>query len=320
MIKMFKSSLAIGLAASTILLATLSACSDQELTKVEPQDARKRLTETGYSIDQEGFRQAVDGLDAAAAQMFIAAGFNVDAMADAITYPVKGTSRYHQPKLPLFLEDFYRDDSFREILVAMFDNGFSPTEPILGFAGGGMFPYYTTNLMAEALRLGDEEFIGFLREYGGDFNVSPGCFQHRPDCSVHGSLAGWIFHVPQRNLQNGIWSLDDAIAAYGLMKANGLLAATPASDGASDHDPFLMASIAYQKFFWAPNDAQIDALWQEVGKPRPILPYGMRWKMTDPAERNNIAGSKDFRDYLVEKAFPCLEVNDYVACVEAPPA
>lgn len=319
MVKIFKSSVVIGFAVAAVLVAVLSACSEQKLSEIDPQEARKQLTETGYEINQNGFRQAVDRLDVTAAQMFIAAGFDINAMADALAYPVEGNSRYHQPKMPAFLAEHYQDDSFRKILISMFENGFSPAEPVFAYDGGGAFPYYTTNLMAEALRLGDGEFVSFLRGYDADFSVSPGCFQRRPDCSVSGSLAGWMFYMPRRNLKNDIWSLGEALAAYRMMEEQGLLATTQEMDGESRKDPYLAASIAYQKFFWAPDNVQVDALWQQLGKPRPILPYGMRWKMADPKERRNIAGSRDFQDYLVKKAFPCLDSRDYVDCVESPP-
>jgi len=284
-----------------------------KLAKLEPPEARQKLMESGYTLDQNGFREAVDFLDADAVALFIAAGFDTNAMADALSYPVNRAQAYEESKLPAQLETNYADPAYRAILSTMFENGFSPTEPLSGYG-------YTTTLFVESLRIGDEDFIEFLRGYEADWTTKPGCYQHNPRCKNPGSTAGWLFYIPGRTKS---WSLDAAFDAYERLKALGL--AEPASG--EDSDPYLMASITFNKFLWELDNPDVDALWQAVGSPRIILPYGTsvedEARDSDPDRAMGSSGSRLMqREYLLDKVFPCIAENgdDYYACLESPPA
>lgn len=314
-------------ALAAIILAAVPACSggkdagnggaaapkENKLAKVEPAEARQQLMERGYQIDQNGFRETVDFLDPDGAALFIAAGFDINAMADALSYPVNRAGAYEESKLPAHLEANLADESYRAILAAMFQNGFTPTEPVRAEAS-------TTSLFAESLRIGDDDFISFLRAFEADWSAKPGCYQHDPDCRNPGTLDGWLFYIPDREPS---WDIDKAIAAYGRLKDLGL--AKPLAGEASD--PYLMASLAFQKFLWARDHAEIDALWQEAGSPRIILPYGTdvedEARSADPEKAMFYSGARSRqRSYLIDKVYPCIADNgdDYWACLETPPA
>ncbi|MBX3491944.1 MAG: hypothetical protein KF899_03235 [Parvibaculum sp.] len=301
---------------SATMLLGLTSCSDDSAANVDPTEARSRLVAAGYNIDQEGFRHAVDLLDATSVELFIAAGFNVNAMSDALSYPVRGQARYHYQKMPRFLEDNIGNESFRKIVRAMLDNGLKPTDALSAYDGSSRgLPFYTTSLWAESLRLGDDDFIKLLRKYDGDWLAMPNCYQKRPDCRHLGSLAGWIFLMPGRRLGNNIWDIDDALAAYNRLEQMQLLNVAETEEA----DRFLMASIAYQRFLWTENRPEIEAIWKKVGSPRPIMPFGKRSELTQPAVMEKIREYGRYNDYLRDKVFPCLADNTYAVCAETPP-
>lgn len=302
-----------------------------KLAKLEPPEARQKLMESGYTLDQNGFREAVDFLDANGVALFIAAGFDPNAMADALSYPVNRTQAYEESKLPAQLETNYADPAYRAILSTMFENGFSPSEPLRA--------PYTTSLTADALRLGDEDFIDFLGKHSADWNAKPGCYQHNPRCKNPGSMAGWLFYIPATRS----WTLEESLDAYErLQSLTGEEGAADHTTGETSADPYLMAAIAFHKFLWSADNADVDTLWQAVGSPRPILPYGT--KVGDEAQNNKPiepTGNPDWdknskalrglsnsgkmssqRSYLLDKVFPCIAENgdDYYACLESPPA
>lgn len=323
-------------AITMMAIATFAACSGGEgtssskLAKLDPPEARQKLMESGYSLDQQGFREAVDYLDPDGVALFIAAGYDANAMADALSYPVNRMQNYDEAKLPGHLEANLAEPGYRAILATMFDNGFTPSEPLRA--------PYTTSLTAEALRLGDEDFIDFLGKHGADWTAKPGCYQHNPRCKNPGSMAGWLFYVPTATKT---WTLESALDAYGRLE--GLQGETDdeSTDDASA-DPYLMAAIAYHKFLWSADNADVDALWQAVGSPRPILPYGT--KVEDEAQNNtplkssgnpewdknskalrglsNSGKMSSQRSYLNDEVFGCIADNggDYYACLENPPA
>jgi len=283
-----------------------------KLLQLDPPEARQKLMEAGYTLDQNGFREAVDFLDADSVGLFIAAGFDSNAMADALSYPVNRAQAYEESKLPAQLENYYADPAYRSILATMFEGGLSPNEPLSGFG-------YTTSLFAESLRIGDQEFIDFLRGYEADWSTKPGCYQHNPRCKNPGTMAGWLFYIPGRTKS---WSLEAAFDAYERLIALGV--AEPA-DG-DNSDPYLMASIAFNKFLWELDNPDVDALWQAVGSPRIILPYGTsvedEARDSDPDRAMGSRGSRLLqREYLLDQVFPCIADNggDYYACLESPP-
>lgn len=330
----------ISAACAALVIAVIPACSGGEgggssgankLAQLDPPEARQRLMESGYTLDQNGFREAVDFLDPDAVALFIAAGFDTNAMADALSYPVNRAQAYEESKLPGQLEANYADPAYREILSTMFQNGMPPSEPLN--AG------YTSSLTAEGLRLGDQGFIDLLTENGADWNAKPGCYQHHPRCKNAGTMAGWLFYIPATRS----WELESSLEAY--ERLQGLTDDESAGDdtaGETSADPYLMAAIAYHKFLWSADNADVDALWQEVGSPRPIMPYGQR---IDEEAQNNTplesSGNPDWdknsqalrglsnsgkmsrqRSYLNDKVFRCIADNggDYYACLENPPA
>ena len=319
-------------ALTALSLALVSACSaggdtaSNKLAELEPAEARQRLMESGYAIDQNGFRQAVDYLDADAVALYVAVGMGPDAMADALSWPVEGVSQYHNPKFPGQLEESYDNPAYRSILATMFENGISPNEPLLGIGPSRFASRYTTSLFAESLRLGDEELISFLREFEADWDAKPGCYQHNPRCRNPGTMAAWLFYIPGRT---EVWTLESSLAAYERLQALG--ADTPSDSaedaGAASEDPYLMAALAYHKTYWSPENAQIDAMWQDVGSPRIIVPYGTdiaaEKRASDPDQARFASGRvATQKKYLLDKVFPCIADNDedYYACLESPPA
>ena len=289
-----------------------------KLAQLDPAEARQRIMQTGYPVNADGLRTAVDYLDADSVALFIAAGLNVDDMAGALSWPVEGTQRYHNPKFPAQLENYIDDPSYRSILATMFDAGLTPNDALVGIGPSQYASRYTTSLFAESLRIGNEDFINFLRSYNSDWNEKPGCYQKQTGCDNPGSLASFLFYAGTRT---ELWPLDTALQAYDRFRALGI---EPVSSG-EDADPYLMAVLAYQKHFWSPDSPEIDALWQEVGSPRPILPYGKsieeEARLTNPDKvMFTIEGSQ--REYLTDKVFPCIAANgdDYYACLESPPA
>ena len=284
-----------------------------KLAELSPAEARQQLMERGYTLDQNGFREAVDFLDPDAAALFVALGFDVNAMADALSYPVNRAGAYEESKLPGHLEANLSDPAYRAILATMFQHGFSPTEPVRGEAS-------TTSLFAESLRIGDDDFISFLRGFDADWVTKPGCYQHNPRCRNEGTLDGWLFYIPDREPS---WDVDTALAAYARLTDLGM--AQPVAG--EDSDPYLMASLAFQKFLWVPDNAEVDALWQQVGSPRIILPYGTsvedEARSADPDKAMFASGARSGqRKYLLDKVFNCIADNgdDYWACLESPPA
>ena len=316
-------------ALAALALVALPACSGgdgnsgagksaaSKLAKLEPAEARQKLMESGYPINQSGFRQAVDYLDADAVGLFIAAGFDTNAMADALSWPVEGTQRYHNPKFPAQLETSYTAPSYRTILATMFENGLTPNEPIFSIGASKFASRYTSSVFAEALRIGDDDFISFLRTFESDWDTRPGCYQHNPRCRNTGTMSGWLFYAPVRT---EVWSLEAAFDAYERLKALGI--AQPAAG--EDSDPYLMAVIAYRKHLWSRDNADVDALWQAAGSPRPVLPYGTSIeeaaRKADP-DKVMFTATGSQGAYLVDKVFPCIADNggDYYACLESPP-
>ncbi|WP_084398797.1 hypothetical protein [Henriciella aquimarina] len=330
----------ISAACAALVLAVIPACSGGEgggnsgaskLAQLDPPEARQRLMENGYMIDQNGFREAVDYLDADTAALFIAMGFDTNAMADALSYPVNRMQTYDEAKLRAHLEANLGEPAYRAILATMFENGMPPSETLEA--------PYTTSLTAEALRLGDEDFIGFLGKHDADWNAKPGCYQHHPRCKNHGTMAGWLFYIPATRS----WTLEESLDAY--ERLQGLTGDEEAGDdttGETSADPYLMAAIAYHKFLWSADNADVDALWQEVGSPRPIMPYGQTveeeaqnntplkssgnpdWDKNSKALRglSNSGKMSSQRRYLNNEVFGCIADNggDYYACLENPPA
>ncbi|MCK5747225.1 MAG: hypothetical protein KAH44_13470, partial [Oricola sp.] len=210
---------------------------ENKLAELSPAEARQQLMERGYTLDQNGFREAVDFLDPDAVALFVALGFDVNAMADALSYPVNRAGAYEESKLPGHLEANLADPAYRAILATLFQNGFSPMEPVRAEAS-------TTSLFAESLRIGDDDFISFLRGFDADWVTKPGCYQHNPRCRNEGTLDGWLFYIPDREPS---WDVDTALAAYARLTDLGM--AQPVAG--EDSDPYLMASLAFQKFLWA---------------------------------------------------------------------
>ncbi|WP_084420905.1 hypothetical protein [Henriciella litoralis] len=330
----------ISIALAALAIVVVPACSGGEgggpgkteankLAQLDPPEARNRIMENGYQPDQQGFRESVDYLDADTAALFIAAGYDANAMADALSYPANRAGAYEEPKLPANLNANFADPAYRSILATMFENGFAPSEPLQ--AGT------TTSLTAEALRLSDQDFIDFLDKHGADWNAKPGCYQHNPRCKNPGTMAGWLFYAPTATKA---WTLEDALAAYGRLQT--LTSDDADTSDETSADPYLMAAIAYHKFLWSADNAEVDTIWQAAGSPRVILPYGKSvekeaqnntplkptgnpdWDKNDKALRglSNMGKQNRQRRYLLDQVFGCIADNggDYYACLENPPA
>ena len=325
----------IGSLAAGAMLA-LAACSGGSTADMDPAEAREKLTGQGLAVTQEGLRGAVDMNDADAVGMYIATGFDAAELRDALSYAPTIPGDSNNPKLPGPIEAGAGDPAYHAMLQVMFDAGVTPSDTLFANDGQGRgFSNFNTSLIAEALRIGNEDFIDFLARQDADWTAPPRCYGDNPQCEKLGTLSSWLFYIPMK--AGRVWTIDDSFAALDRLRTRKLgYDAAPDDDRGGDGawaDPYLKAILAYHHALWNPEDARIAALWREAGSPEPILAEG--WEVASqrqqPIDQSKSKGLRAWDelansgrmgrqiDYLRNDVYRCLAAGTYEACVANPP-
>tara|TARA_B100001179_G_scaffold168971_1_gene124703 strand:+ start:754 stop:1755 length:1002 start_codon:yes stop_codon:yes gene_type:complete len=319
-------------------MMALAACSGGSTADMDPAEARAKLTEQGLAVTQDGLRGAVDMNDADAVGMYVATGFDRADLIDALSYAPTVPGDSNNPKLPGPIEANYADPAYRDMLQVMFDAGVSPSDTLFANDNQGRgFSNFNTSLIAEALRIGDQDFLDFLAKQDADWTAPPRCYGDNPRCAKLGTLSSWLFYIPTK--AGNVWSMDDSIAALKKLREMGLgyddAQAQGEGQAAGDWaDPYLKAILAYHHTLWSPDDARIAALWREAGSPQPILAEGwdIEAEKQGPADARRDRAMEKWdnlgdltrkgrqRTYLREAVYACLAERGYEACRANPPA